>query len=157
MVKYIKCPRCELNYIDSEQQEYCDVCLAELKGAKLKFADIDEELEHLELCPVCNTNYMKLGEKLCEVCKKASKYETDDNIDIDNDDEWRNYLDDNEDDLSDIPAGEIDEEEEEEEEEYEVEKIKDDDEFDFPTSTEYSYADDEDDEDDEDEEDEDDF
>ena len=32
MVKYIKCPRCDLNYIDSEKQEYCDVCIAELKG-----------------------------------------------------------------------------------------------------------------------------
>ena len=43
MVKYIKCPRCELNYIDSEKQEYCDVCIAELKGKKLQFADLEEE------------------------------------------------------------------------------------------------------------------
>ena len=43
MTKYIKCPRCDLNYIDPEKQEYCDVCLAEMQGAKLKFADLDEE------------------------------------------------------------------------------------------------------------------
>ena len=34
MVRYIKCPRCELNYIDSEKQEYCDVCLKEMKGIR---------------------------------------------------------------------------------------------------------------------------
>ena len=43
MVRYVKCPRCELNYIDEEKQEYCDVCLAELHGDKLQFADLDEE------------------------------------------------------------------------------------------------------------------
>ena len=32
MVRYVKCPRCELNYIDEEKQEYCDVCIAEIKG-----------------------------------------------------------------------------------------------------------------------------
>lgn len=26
-MKYIKCPQCELNYIDAEKQEVCDVCL----------------------------------------------------------------------------------------------------------------------------------
>ena len=38
MVKYKKCPRCELNYIE-EDKDYCDVCLAEMQGGKLKFAD----------------------------------------------------------------------------------------------------------------------
>ena len=43
MVAYIKCPRCDLNYI-SEEQEYCDVCKAELKkGPKLLFANDDDE------------------------------------------------------------------------------------------------------------------
>ena len=32
MVKYKKCPRCELNYIE-EDKDYCDVCLAEMQGA----------------------------------------------------------------------------------------------------------------------------
>ena len=58
MIKYIKCPRCELNYIDPEKQEYCDVCIAEMKGNKLQFADIDdddydENAEKTEICPVC--------------------------------------------------------------------------------------------------------
>lgn len=32
---YIKCPKCELNYIDADKQELCDVCLIEL-GTKIK-------------------------------------------------------------------------------------------------------------------------
>lgn len=54
-----------LNYIDSEKQEYCDVCLAELQGSKLKFADLDEDddLEKTELCPVCGVNYMRFGDQ----------------------------------------------------------------------------------------------
>ena len=37
MVRYMKCPRCELNYIDADVQEFCDVCLKEMKG--ISFAD----------------------------------------------------------------------------------------------------------------------
>ena len=100
MIKYIKCPRCELNYINADEQEYCDVCLAELQGKSLKFADLDddEEMEKTELCPVCGINYMRYGEKMCEDCKLAGAYEEDD-IDPEKDDEWRNYLDDDDDDL----------------------------------------------------------
>ena len=95
MTKYIKCPRCDLNYIDPDKQEYCDVCLAEMQGAKLKFADLDEEedMEKTEICPVCGVNYMRFGEKMCDECKKNSEYEEDADIDPDKDEEWRNYLD----------------------------------------------------------------
>lgn len=34
-MKYIKCPKCELNYIDADKQEMCDVCLEEL-SAKMR-------------------------------------------------------------------------------------------------------------------------
>ena len=95
MVKYIKCPRCELNYIDSEKQEYCDVCIAELKGKRLQFADLEEEdfeeieaeLESEELCPVCGVNHIRPGEKTCESCKQQQEYEEDDNVDLEEDDE----------------------------------------------------------------------
>ena len=65
MAKYKKCPRCELNYIE-EDKDYCDVCLAEMQGGKLKFADLDddEDMEKTELCPVCGENYMRPGEKM---------------------------------------------------------------------------------------------
>ena len=42
MVRYIKCPRCELNYIDGEKQDYCDVCLKELKGLPTDADEIEE-------------------------------------------------------------------------------------------------------------------
>ena len=100
MVKYVKCPRCELNYIDSEKQEYCDVCIAEIKGNKLQFADLDEEeyeeidveLEQEELCPVCGINRIRAGEKMCESCKDREEYEEEGDVDIENDEEWKNYL-----------------------------------------------------------------
>lgn len=131
MVRYIKCPRCELNYIDEEKQEYCDVCIAELKGNKLKFADLnddeyeelDGELEQTEICPVCGVNRMRYGDKMCDACRKESEYEEDD-IDIEKDEEWKNYLDDEEEgDLTiddetlqeELDAEFADEEEEEEE------------------------------------------
>ena len=102
MVKYIKCPRCDLNYIDPEKQQYCDVCIAEMKGNKLRFADLDEEdydeleleEEQTEICPVCGVNTMRYGEKMCEACKQENEYDQEEEeVDIDKDEEWKNYLD----------------------------------------------------------------
>lgn len=139
MVKYVKCPRCELNYIDSERQEYCDVCIAELKGKKLQFADLDEEdFEELdaelggeEICPICGVNHVPVGEKMCESCKAQQEYEEDD-VDIENDEEWKNYLEEDDSDLT------VDEELQEEIEE----------EFSHDDEEEYDYNNDEDDFDD---------
>lgn len=116
MVKYIKCPRCDLNYIDSEKQEYCDVCIAEMKGSRLQFADLDDEemeaidaeLESEEICPVCGMNPLRPGEKMCESCRQQQEYEDEDDVDIEKDEEWKNYLDEDDSDLT------IDEELEEE-------------------------------------------
>ena len=124
--KYVKCPRCELNFIIEGKQEYCDVCIAEMKGSRLQFADLeDEELEAeleseaMELCPVCGVNNMRYGETMCEACKKQAEYD-EEAEDEEQDEEWKNYLSDESEDLS------LDEEElaeelaevEEEEEEY---------------------------------------
>lgn len=108
MVKYVKCPRCDLNYIDSEKQEYCDVCIAEMKGNKLRFADIDDEdfeeldaeVEQEELCPVCGVNRIAPGEKMCETCKQQQDYEEEEEIDIEKDEEWKNYLEEDDGDLT---------------------------------------------------------
>lgn len=105
MVRYVKCPRCELNYIDPEKQEYCDVCVAELKGNRLQFADLDDEdyealendAEQSEICPICGINKIRYGEKMCEACKKESEYEEEEEVDIEKDEEWKNYLDDEDD------------------------------------------------------------
>jgi hypothetical protein len=162
MIKYIKCPRCELNYIDSEKQEYCDVCLAEMKGNKLQFADEDfddentefEEEEKTELCPICGVNYMLPGETMCESCKKKDEYDVEEEIDPEKDEEWKNYLDDDEDDdltIDDETLEEMDEEEAQEEEETNNEP----DEFEAEMESLDDLADDdlEDDDDDEDDDD----
>ena len=127
MPRYVKCPRCELNYIDADLQEFCDVCLKEMKGLSTDMDEIDEAEEDLptELCPVCGENMMRPGEKMCEECRKKSDYE-DEEPDPEEDDEWREYLDDDTDAELDSEMGEIgevfgdefDDIEEEEDDEY---------------------------------------
>ena len=100
---WIKCPRCDLNYI-RKGEDYCAVCKAELKkGPQLIFAvDEDDETEGLELCPICHHNYIKLGETMCAKCAEEKDYQNS-REDLD-DESWKEYLD-------------QDEEEEEEDEE----------------------------------------
>ena len=130
MVRYVKCPRCELNYIDGEKQEFCDVCIAEMIGNKLQFADLDDEdfeeidaeIEANETCPVCGVNRMRYGENMCDVCKSQNEYVEDEDVDIEKDEEWKNYLDEEEGDLTiddETLQEEIDAETEAEEEEFE--------------------------------------
>lgn len=154
MARYIICPRCELNFIDADAQEYCDVCVKELSGEKT-FSDgfeSEEGVEETELCPVCGENYMPLGEKMCEECKKQRQdYEVEEEDDEDEEKEdasWRSYLDDEEEEIDlGIPDSEFDEEEEEEEEE-EIEEEKDD--FEYVSADDYYDMDDDDDDDDDD-------
>lgn len=155
MANYMLCPRCELNFIDADTQEYCEVCLKELSGEKTFTDDFEaeESIEETELCPICGENYMQYGEKMCEECKKKSAYEEELNEeDEDKEDaSWRSYLDDDEDDIDlGIPDSEFDEEEEEEEEDEEVEEEE---EFEYVSPDDYYDMDDDDDEDDEDDDD----
>ena len=55
-VQYIKCPRCELNYI-LKKDKFCDVCKSEMKAGILEESDMEDfELEEgLELCPICKS------------------------------------------------------------------------------------------------------
>ena len=103
MAKYKLCPRCELNYIPVDE-EYCDVCKAELKlGPQLMFATLDEDDDASEkLCPVCKQNYIPVSEDMCESCMEKQRYdeEKDADVDIDTDEEWKKYLD--EDDFDDF-------------------------------------------------------
>ena len=114
MPKYVICPRCELNFIDEEKQEYCDVCIKEMSGKKTFTDDFEAEeaVEETELCPVCGERYMQYGEKMCEECKKKTQYEEEE---VEEDDEkedasWRSFLDDEEEELDlGIPDSEFDE------------------------------------------------
>ena len=150
MVRYIKCPRCELNYIDADKQEYCDVCIAEMKGNKLQFADLEDdeleealEAENTEICPICGVNRMAVGETMCESCRRKTEYEEAD-LDPEKDEEWKNYLDEDMEDLT-LDDEELEEEFAEDEEEEEEESEPDD--FDDDLS---DLADDDFDDDDED-------
>ena len=55
--EYIKCPRCELNYI-IKKDKFCDVCKSEMKAGILEENDFDELEEGLDLCPICKVNYI---------------------------------------------------------------------------------------------------
>ena len=156
MVRYIKCPRCDLNYIDSEKQSYCDVCLKEMKGIKTDSDELAEEEENelaSELCPICGENMMRAGEKMCDECRKKAELEEEE-PDPEEDTEWQNYLDDDidggdaeleiDESLEDEFADDIDELEEEEE--YEDTEEED---LEYVTGDEiYTLAGDDDDDDD---------
>ena len=151
MARYIICPRCELNFIDADEQEYCEVCIKEMSGERT-FADgfdAEESLEDMEFCPICGENYMLLGEKMCEECKKKSSYEEEEEEDEDKEDaSWRSYLDDEEDDIDlGIPDSEFEEEEEEIEEE---EEESEEDDFEYVSPDDYYGMEDDDDDDDDD-------
>lgn len=81
---YIRCPRCELNYIE-KKDKLCSVCKAELSAKKDEFlSDLD-----LELCPICKTNYIQADEIMCATCLKDHQADGDDlNA------EWEDYVND---------------------------------------------------------------
>lgn len=164
MPKYIKCPRCELNFIIADKQEYCDVCIAEMKGNKLEFADLeDEELEaeleeeSMELCPVCGVNNMRYGETMCEACKKQSEYEEDAVPDDEQDEEWKSYLTEETDEDLSLDEDELAEELAEVEEEDEEYAEEDEDFFDDDLDSLDDVGDEGDDDDDDDEDEDDDL
>ena len=71
--KYKKCPRCELNYI-KEEEDYCQVCKAEMK-----LAPDDSFSDDMELCPVCGQNFVTVDQVMCDEC--AKKRTLDDVVD----------------------------------------------------------------------------
>ena len=58
---FIKCPRCELNYI-REEELYCPVCKREMKG--------EAHDDPFELCSICNENPVMPGKDVCYRCYK---------------------------------------------------------------------------------------
>ena len=68
----IKCPRCELNYIE-EGEGYCKICKREMKG--------EAPREEVEMCTVCNERPAMPGKDMCVLCYKEmqSHEEPDEN------------------------------------------------------------------------------
>ena len=58
---FIKCPRCELNYIREEEQ-FCPVCKREMKG--------ESREDPFEICSICNENPVMPGKDVCLICYK---------------------------------------------------------------------------------------
>lgn len=155
MTKYIKCPRCELNYIDP-RQDMCDVCKAELGEPLNTFTDEEEDLE---LCPVCKRNFISFDEDMCQECRLAKEASEDP---AEEDEDWREYLDDEDESTEDdgtLPPEDIDDdfEDEFEDEEEEADEEFEDEDDDFEEVKVDDSDDDFDDFDDEDEEDDDNY
>ena len=58
---FVKCPRCELNYIQ-EGEQFCSVCKREIKG--------EVKDDPFELCSICNENPALPGKDVCRFCLK---------------------------------------------------------------------------------------
>lgn len=58
---YIKCPRCMLNYINEETEQYCKVCLVDM-GKIQGQPELDLEEEY-KLCPECGKIIWKKAKK----------------------------------------------------------------------------------------------
>ncbi len=81
---YIRCPRCELNYIQ-KKDKFCSVCKKEMKALG---SQADEDDLDLELCPICKVNYINPDEDMCVQCAKEHALEEGRVNDLDNDDDW---------------------------------------------------------------------
>lgn len=82
---YVRCPRCELNYI-KKGEKLCSVCKSELDGT----SELDEL--DLEYCPVCKTNYIQPDEIMCATCAKERSLDSNFQGDEYENDEWDEYI-----------------------------------------------------------------
>ncbi len=160
MPRYVICPKCNLNFIDADAQEYCDVCLKMLHGRKTFTDDLEaEELAEEGEREHFGEEYLPLGETPSNrLLKPEDAYEPEGTEDEEDDEgaAWRSYLDDDVEMDIDIPDSEFETEPDEEEEEEEETLETDGDDFEYVSVDDYDFDDDEDDEE-EDEDDEDDF
>lgn len=91
-VEYIRCPRCELNYIN-KKDKLCKVCQMELQTKGTNSTLESEELE-LGICPICKTNYISEDETMCAMCAQEKELE-DERVGgiVDENENWRMYVD----------------------------------------------------------------
>ena len=114
---YVKCPRCMLNYINEETEQYCKVCLVDM--GKIQGQPELELDEDYKLCPECNENYLEEGEELCYACRikhMSQENKDDDSIDdYEDDDMLGETVEDSLEVMAEMESGEEESEEEEEE------------------------------------------
>ncbi|MDD6682737.1 MAG: hypothetical protein PUE61_06215 [Clostridiales bacterium] len=67
-MKLVKCPRCELNYIQ-EDEDYCKICKREMKG--------ERQHDEIEMCTVCNEAPALPGKDVCLFCLKEMNSNND--------------------------------------------------------------------------------
>ena len=173
-IEYIRCPRCELNYID-KREKMCKVCQNELQ-AKGNRELTDEEIKELNICPVCRTNYLIDDEDICAECLAEKEVLENSEINLSDDDQmdekdersenWRAYVENDdaetpeeefgdlstitsEDDVIDDSDLDLDMDKDEDFDEEFDEEFDDDDDFD-ESFDDLGYDDDEDDDDDDD-------
>lgn len=60
VVKFVLCPRCELNYMPS-RDKLCKICQQELQS-------VGRDEEEVELCSICNENPVVPGHDVCLMC-----------------------------------------------------------------------------------------
>lgn len=93
-ISYVRCPRCELNYMP-KGEKVCSVCQKEMKSkGEASLDDLDLELD---ICPICKVNYIQPNQTMCSSCLKERENNKDD---IDLDENWQQYIDDDEDEIS---------------------------------------------------------
>ena len=69
----IKCPRCELNYMN-DTDKMCSVCRREVRGES-------ESVDMIEMCSECGENPVVPGQELCAYCLKELARRTDESTD----------------------------------------------------------------------------
>ena len=111
--------------------------------------DLDDELESWELCPICRQNQIRPGETMCKKCAEEKDYQ-ENREDLDNDESWKEYIDEEEEEEEEdeemLSLNKLAEEEGEfdyEEEEEEIISETEDDDFDIPDIDESDFEDDE--------------
>ena len=85
-VEYIRCPRCELNYI-LKKDKLCKVCQMEVACLGK-----NNELEGMQICPICKANYISDNEDMCSYCAEEKSYDDSLMGDYDREDSWRMYV-----------------------------------------------------------------
>lgn len=93
-IKYIKCPRCELNFIPSTEM-LCKVCKQELD--RVGTTDIMEE--DLIICPICKSAFITVDEDMCPSCLQEKGIDDFIVNDDDKTDNWRAYVENDDEDL----------------------------------------------------------